>query len=290
MPLAGLVTAGVGSLIGIGKGIADISRSKKIKPQYTPFQISESAKRMQGLAQAQLNARAPGAAQRDRGIQGSQAQMLGAVGRGVTDSATALQMAAASQAQAGREQASAQDADAQYYQSAIGRLFGAEQNMQQQEGMKYQEDFRKFQLDTQMKEALRSEGFQGITGGLQNFGGMMMSAGLNSSGGAATQGVSAQGAPVDRSISMPNLPTGPAGMYRPSNTAQIGSQYMNYLSGYANNLFGGPSSAQINPQYMSYLSGYANNLFRGPGSTFSPNVRATQTGQFQPSATARLVP
>ena len=180
---AGLITAGVGSAIGIGKGVSDLSRAKKIKPQYTPFQISESAKRMQGLAQAQLNARAPGAAQRERAIQGSQAQTLAAVGRGVADSATALQMAAASQAQAGREAASMQDQDAQYYQNAIARLFGAEQNMQQQEAMKYQEDFRKFQLDSQMKEALRSEGFQGIVGGLQNIGSMAMSSGMNFGGG-----------------------------------------------------------------------------------------------------------
>lgn len=176
---AGIITAGVGSAMGIGKGIADLSRSKKIKPEYTPFQISESAKRMQGLAQAQLNARAPGAAARERSIQGSQAQTLGAVGRGARDSASALQMAAVAQAQAGREQAQMQDADAQYYQSALSRLFGAEQNMQQQEAMKYQEDFRKYQMDTQMKEALRSEGFQGIVGGLQNAGGMMMGAGMN---------------------------------------------------------------------------------------------------------------
>lgn len=176
---AGIITAGVGSAIGIGKGIADLSRAKKIKPQYTPFQISESAKRMQGLAQAQLNARAPGAAARERSIQGSQAQTLGAVGRGVRDSASALQMAAVAQAQAGREQAQMQDADAQYYQSALARLFGAEQNMQQQEAMKYQEDFRKYQMDTQMKEALRSEGFQGIVGGLQNIGGQMMGVGMN---------------------------------------------------------------------------------------------------------------
>jgi hypothetical protein len=177
MPLGGLVVAGIGSAIGIGKGIADLSRAKKIKPQYNPFEISESAKRMQGLAQAQLNARAPGAAARERSIQGSQAQTLGAVGRGARDSASALQMAAVAQAQAGREQAQMQDMDAQYYQSALGRLFGAEQNMQQQEAMKYQEDFRKYQMDTQMKEALRSEGFQGIVGGLQNAGGMMMAAG-----------------------------------------------------------------------------------------------------------------
>lgn len=177
MPLGGLVVAGIGSAIGIGKGIADLSRASKIKPQYNAFQISESAKRMQGLAQAQLNARAPGAAARERSIQGSQAQTLGAVGRGARDSASALQMAAVAQAQAGREQAQMQDADAQYYQSALSRLFGAEQNMQQQEAMKYQEDFRKYQMDTQMKEALRSEGFQGIVGGLQNAGGMMMAAG-----------------------------------------------------------------------------------------------------------------
>lgn len=200
MPLGGLVVAGIGSAIGIGKGIADLSRASKIKPQYTPFQISESAKRMQGLAQAQLNARAPGAAARERSIQGSQAQTLGAVGRGVRDSASALQMAAVAQAQAGREQAQMQDADAQYYQSALARLFGAEQNMQQQEAMKYQEDFRKYQMDTQMKEALRSEGFQGIVGGLQNAGGMMMAAGsgpnafLGKTGAVAQQSLMSQGA------------------------------------------------------------------------------------------------
>jgi hypothetical protein len=226
MPLGGLVVAGIGSAVGIGKGIADLSRAKKIKPVYNPFEISESAKRMQGLAQAQLNARAPGAASRERGIQGSQANTMAAVGRGVTDSATALQMAAASQAQTGRELSSMQDADAQYYQGAIARLFGAEQNMQQQEAMKYQEDFRKYQMDAQMKEALRSEGFQGIVGGLQNMGGMMMASGMKlpGLGGKAGETFPSDGGPrfSGQYPTLPSLGTG----YNP---AASGNALANYL-------------------------------------------------------------
>lgn len=248
MPLGGLVVAGIGSAIGIGKGIADLSRASKIKPQYNAFQISESAKRMQGLAQAQLNARAPGAAARERSIQGSQAQTLGAVGRGARDSASALQMAAVAQAQAGREQAQMQDADAQYYQSALSRLFGAEQNMQQQEAMKYQEDFRKYQMDTQMKEALRSEGFQGIVGGLQNAGGMMMAAGsgpnafLGKTGAVAQQSLMSQGAQMATVGTNSSAFMNPFAFSRPA-------QQTPQRFGFQNSMMG------VSPEYMRFLTG-----------------------------------
>lgn len=243
---AGIITAGVGSAMGIGKGIADLSRAKKIKPQYTPFQISESAKRMQGLAQAQLNARAPGAAARERSIQGSQAQTLGAVGRGVRDSASALQMAAVAQAQAGREQAQMQDADAQYYQSALARLFGAEQNMQQQEGMKYQEDFRKYQMDTQMKEALRSEGSQGIVGGLQNFGGMMMGVGMN----PYMQGLfgGGQRSMMSQGAQMAGVRTNSSAFMSPFAFSNPAAQTPQRF-GFQNSVMG------VSPEYMRFLTG-----------------------------------
>lgn len=252
MPLGGLVVAGIGSAIGIGKGIADLSRASKIKPQYNAFQISESAKRMQGLAQAQLNARAPGAAARERSIQGSQAQTMGAVGRSVRDSGSALQMAAVAQAQAGREQAQMQDADAQYYQSALGRLFGAEQNMQQQEAMKYQEDFRKYQMDAQMKEALRSEGFQGIVGGLQNAGGMMMAAGSGPNAFLGKAGrrdpYSEQQSLMSRGAQMASVRTNSSAFMSPFAFSNPAAQTPQRF-GFQNSVMG------VSPEYMRFLTG-----------------------------------
>ena len=169
MPLGGLVLAGIGAATGIVKGISDISRSKKIKPaEYKPFEISQGARRMQGLAQAQLNARVPGAAAQQRGLLASQAGAMAGTQRAAQSSSQAL--AAAAGLQAGTNQAMAEQAmqEQQMYQQRLATLFGAEQNLQQQEGMKWELDETKRLQDVQMKEAMRNAGWQSIVGGVQN--------------------------------------------------------------------------------------------------------------------------
>jgi hypothetical protein len=57
-----------------------------------------------------------------------------------------------------------------------------------------------------MKEALRSEGFQGITGGLQNVGGMMMAAGYGPDAfiGKNAGAQAGQAASTGTRLAMPN--------------------------------------------------------------------------------------
>ena len=173
---AGLIAAGVGAATGIGKGIGDIIKGSKIKPKYTPFQISESAKRMQGLAQAQLNARSPYAAAQQRGILGSQANAAAAVQRAVTDPSQAIAAAAGMQGSTNQALAQQMMQEQQLYAQRFANLMGAEQNLQQQEMMKFQADERKYAQDMAMKQALRNAGFQSVVGGLQNFAGTAIGA------------------------------------------------------------------------------------------------------------------
>jgi hypothetical protein len=202
MPLGGLVLAGIGAATGIVKGISDISRSKKIKPaEYKPFEISQGARRMQGLAQAQLNARVPGAAAQQRGLLASQAGAMAGTQRAAQSSSQAL--AAAAGLQAGTNQAMAEQAmqEQQMYQQRLATLFGAEQNLQQQEGMKWELDETKRLQDVQMKEAMRNAGWQSIVGGVQNAATSMI---------AGSEFLPGRGAPSADMVDIPRLTQGMA--------------------------------------------------------------------------------
>lgn len=183
MPLGGLVLAGIGAAVGIGKGISDISQARKIKvPEYKPFEISESARRMQGLAQAQMFARDPMAAAQQRAILASQAGGMAATQRAAGSGSQAL--AAAAGLQAGTNQAMFQQAmqERQMLQQRFANLAGAEQGMQQQELTKFQYDEQFRQMEQQRKQRMRDAGFQSIVGGLQNVGGMAAAYGGKNTG------------------------------------------------------------------------------------------------------------
>lgn len=189
MPLGGLVTAGIiaagaGALAGGIKGVSDINRAKKIKvPEYKPFEVSKSAQRMQGLAQAQMFAAAPGQRALERSLLASQAGGMAATQRAAGSGAQAL--AAAAGLQAGTNQALAQQAmqEQAMQQQRLANLFGAEQNMQQQELAKFQYDEEFRRMEQQRQQQMRDAGWQSIVGGLQNLGGTMIAAGGLPTGG-----------------------------------------------------------------------------------------------------------
>lgn len=178
MPItAGIIAAGIGAVAGGIKGVSDISRAKKIKvPEYKPFEVSKSAQRMQGLAQAQMFAAAPGQRALERSLLASQAGGMAATQRAAGSGAQAL--AAAAGLQAGTNQALAQQAmqEQAMQQQRLANLFGAEQNMQQQELAKFQYDEEFRRMEQQRQQQMRDAGWQSIVGGLQNLGGTMISA------------------------------------------------------------------------------------------------------------------
>lgn len=170
--------AGIGAATGIAKGISDIIQAKKIKvPEYKPYEISQSARRLQGLAQAQMFARDPMAAAQQRGILASQAGSMAATQRAAGSGAQAL--AAAAGLQAGTNQAMFQQAmqERMNYQQRFANLSGAERIMMEQEATKFQQD-ETFRLrEQQRKQRMQDAGFQSIVGGLQNAGGMFIASG-----------------------------------------------------------------------------------------------------------------
>lgn len=185
-----MILAGIGAATGIAKGISDISRAKKIKvPEYKPFEISESARRMQGLAQAQMFARNPAEAAQQRATLASQAGAMAATQRAAGSGAQAL--AAAAGLQAGTNQALAQQAmqEQAMQQQRLANLMGASQNIQQQELTKFQygEEFRR--MEQQRQQQMRDAGWQSIVGGVQNAAGTMIAgSGLMGGVGKASAG------------------------------------------------------------------------------------------------------
>jgi hypothetical protein len=173
---------GVGAgLFGIAKGIQSLRQSKKINPVYTPYQVSQYAKDQLGGAQTALNARNQYAEAQQRGILGSQANMMASAQRNVTDPSQALAMAAAGQANTNQAMFQQGLQEQQAYQQRLANLTNAQQTMTGEGDKVYNDMVRKYQIDAQQKAALQNAGSQAILGGLQNMAGMFLAGGKGQS-------------------------------------------------------------------------------------------------------------
>lgn len=173
MALAELgAVAGIGQgLFGLFQGGKMLKEAKKINPFYQAYSTSQAAKEQMGLAQTRMNARSPMQAARQRGILGSQANMIANVRSGAMDSSQLLQMAGAGQAQADAGTEKLAEQDMAFDQQAMANLMQAQNLMVGEDRMKYQDMMNKYQMDLQQKNALRSAGQQAIVGGLGQMGG-----------------------------------------------------------------------------------------------------------------------
>lgn len=173
---AGLVTQGLSSAFGLAKGVQALNQSRKIKPVFTPYEVSQQAKDMLGRATTQLNARNPFAAQAQRGILGSQANQMASIQRGVIDPSQALAMTTAVAAQADKSINDQFMMEQQLQQQREANLMNA-QGVMIGEGDKVKADRdRKFQFDTQMKQDLQNAGAQSILNAGSNLASSMMGA------------------------------------------------------------------------------------------------------------------
>lgn len=184
--LAGAIASGVGGLFNIFQGAKMQREAKKIKPDYYGINDprlqgmeSQYAKDMLGRAQMQVNARMPGAAQRDRQIQAGMAGTQAAVARGAVDPSMAMQAMLASQAQAGQQIDQAAMMDAQFQQQREGQLMNAQQTMISERDKALNEKMNKFQMDMSQKNALRSAGQQAISSGISGIANTITGFGLN---------------------------------------------------------------------------------------------------------------
>lgn len=180
---AGLVTSGLSSLFGAGKGIQALNQSKKINPKRYSYEEAVSmggespyAKQMLGMAQMQLNARNPNAEAQRRAILGSQANAMGSVSRAVTDPSQALAMTAALQGNTDQAIFNQGLQDQQLFQQRLGNLFGAQQTMIREGDKLYEDKLNKFMMDQQRKDALQQAGSQSLLNAGSNLASTMFSA------------------------------------------------------------------------------------------------------------------
>lgn len=176
-----MALAALGAAAGIGQGLFSLfqggkmlKEAKKINPFYTPYQTSQAAREQLGMAQTRMNARAPMQAARQRGILGSQANMMANVRSGAMDSSQMLQMAAAGQGQTDLATEKLAEQDIAFDQQAMGNLMAAQNLMVGEDRMKFQDMMNKYQMDLQQKNALRSAGQQAIASGVGKIGGSLL--------------------------------------------------------------------------------------------------------------------
>jgi hypothetical protein len=169
----GLITQGLSSIYGIGSGISQRKAAKKINPDYFAINdprlntmASPYAQQMLGRAQMQVNARMPGAAQRERQLLAGTAGTQAAISRGATDMSSAMQGILAAQAM-GADQINNQALmEAQFQQQREGQLMNAQQTMIGERDKAFNAMNQKYMMDLERKNALQNAAQESISGGL----------------------------------------------------------------------------------------------------------------------------
>lgn len=184
--IAGAASGAIGGLANIFSGLKMQREARGIKPDYYGINDprlqgmeSQQAKDMLGRAQMQVNARAAGAAARDRQIQTGLAGTQAAVRRGAVDPSMAMQAILASQAQAGDQMNQATLLDNQVQAQREANLMNAQGVMIGERDKALAEKNMKYQMDMSQKNALRSAGQQAISSGIAGIGGALTGFGAN---------------------------------------------------------------------------------------------------------------
>jgi hypothetical protein len=172
------ISAGAG-LLGALAGGKQKRQANKINPVYRPYETSQSAKDMMGMAQTNLNARNPLAEMQKRAALGSQANAMAGVQRNSVDASQNLAMAGAIQGQTDQALGQLSMQDEAQAQQRMSNLMNAQNVMIGEDRMKYQDMLQKYQMDTDQKMSLENVGNQNIVGGLGQIGSTMIaSAGM----------------------------------------------------------------------------------------------------------------
>ena len=154
-----------------------LKEAKAIKPVYKSYEQitgeqldpNDPTVQMLGMAQSQLNARNPFAAAVQRGILGSQAGAMAGMQRAITDPSQALAMTAALQAQTDQSMFGQAQQEQQAYANRQAGLMEALSQRSAENKYRFGTGLQKYQMDTDMKTALRNAGRQTQLGAIQGF-------------------------------------------------------------------------------------------------------------------------
>lgn len=180
-PISSIIGLGTGLIGSIGKmfGNAKANRElRKLQGQIPVYQSSPYAQQRLSLAQTMLNAKMPGSATIEQGINTAQQNQLANIGRNATDSSQALLLGAGTQGvadQAYRQEGLDQNA---YKQQALQNLTGAQEGMINEGDKVYQSDLNKFGDIAQIQGAM-NKNRQDTWGSIANLGFGIADLGMN---------------------------------------------------------------------------------------------------------------
>lgn len=194
----------IGKLVSAGKANSDLNTLVGQNPTYTPNPI---AQQRLGLAQALLNARAPGVASATANIGSAEATQQANIGRNATSGAQAIAAGAAAEGSANKGYEGLREQEAQDYQRRYANLSEADQGVIQEGDKAFQDQTRRFGDLAQIRgvqNANRQNAWQSVS----NLGFSALNFGLS---GGFKKLFPGGGNPQQPASTQPNSPYTPSG-------------------------------------------------------------------------------
>lgn len=177
MPLFSMIPAATGALSFLGKtalGIKSLHEAGKIHPKDATYNSSPYAQNMLSVAQNAYYGQNPASVIQGQRTMGTQANAMNTVQRGATDASQLIASASGIQSNTDNAFSDLRSKDAQEKFGALGVLNQAYSQMINEGDKVYNDQVRKFNNDTQQKNALRSAGMKSIFSGLSDIAGGAM--------------------------------------------------------------------------------------------------------------------
>jgi hypothetical protein len=166
--LLGLAAGAIGGLLKIGRGKKLDRMADRIVIPEANYVRSPYAERQLAEAERLKNARMPGMAMVEQGIQGNQANATAGIQRNATSGSQALAMLGASQAQSNESMNQLGMKQGQYSMNMLNNYNAGLQGMTAEEDKIFQDKVRKQMMAMQEKAALRGAATANMGGGMND--------------------------------------------------------------------------------------------------------------------------
>lgn len=159
-------------LFGLGLGINQLAKARKMRLQRPDYEIPGEYNRNQGLRQTLLNSRSSAFQQAERNMGESQAASINAARQVAPTSSAAIAAASSAQATANRGLRNLAAQEATLYDQRVSGLERANRDMAMQREKEFQiDEMDPYMQQLQMKEGLTQSGLQNVYGSLGELGG-----------------------------------------------------------------------------------------------------------------------
>lgn len=159
-------------LFGLGLGVSQLAKARKMRLQRPDYQIPEEYNQNQGLRQTLLNSRSTGYKIAEQNMAESQAASINAARQAAPTTSALLASASSAQANTNRGLRQLAGSEAMLYDQRVSGLEQANRDMAMQREKEFQIDqMDPYNQQLQMKENLTQGGLQNVYQSLGNLGG-----------------------------------------------------------------------------------------------------------------------